>query len=210
MTERNKPKRLSKWSYYFNAIIEHRGLIDLEFSGRKFAWSNNQHDPLFEKLDRVLVSPEWEQQYPLVTVKPLVRGVSDHVAFVIDSGIKEPVVFKQFRFELCWFNRPDLVDVVTKVWNDVYEGRNVLDVLQNRKKKLRRVLKGWNLNIESVYKKERKRLSDLLNSIDINSQIAGLSASDYELRISLQYQLNYVLREEEIKWRQRAREIDIK
>jgi hypothetical protein len=92
----------------------------------------------------------------------------------------------------------------------VYEGRNFLDVLQNRNKKLRRVLRGWNLNIESVYKKERKRLSDLLNSIDINSQIAGLSASDYELRISLQYQLNYVLREEEIKWRQRAREIDIK
>jgi hypothetical protein len=92
----------------------------------------------------------------------------------------------------------------------VYEGRNVLDVLQNRKKKLRRVLKGWNLNIESVYKKERKKLSDLLNSIDINSETVGLLASDYELRISLQYQLNYVLREEEIKWRQRAREIDIK
>jgi ADP-dependent phosphofructokinase/glucokinase len=78
----------------------------------------------------------------------------------------------------------------------VYEGRNVLDVLQNRKKKLRRVLKGWNLNIESVYKKERKKLSDLLNSIDINSETVGLLASDYELRISLQYQLNYLLREE--------------
>jgi hypothetical protein len=60
MSDMNKPKRLSKWSYYFNTIIEHWGLIDLEFSGRKFTWSNNQRDPLFEKLDRVLVSPEWD------------------------------------------------------------------------------------------------------------------------------------------------------
>jgi hypothetical protein len=67
----------------------------------------------------------------------------------------------------------------------VYEGRDLMDVIQNRKKKLIRVLKGWNLNIESMYRKERKRLPDLLNFIDINSETTGLSASDYELIISL-------------------------
>ena len=57
MSDRNKVKKLSKWSNIFNAIIEHWGLKELELSGRSFTWSNNQRDPLFARLDRILVSP---------------------------------------------------------------------------------------------------------------------------------------------------------
>jgi endonuclease/exonuclease/phosphatase family metal-dependent hydrolase len=80
-------KRLSKWSTPFNSIIEHWGLKELVVSGRSYTWSNNQQDPLFEMLDRVLMSPEWELQFPLVTVRTLVRGVSDHVALLVSNGI---------------------------------------------------------------------------------------------------------------------------
>lgn len=59
-SERNKKKRLTKWTFYFNAIIEHWALKELELSGRSFTWSNNQKDPLFENLDRILVSHVWE------------------------------------------------------------------------------------------------------------------------------------------------------
>jgi mannosylglycoprotein endo-beta-mannosidase len=47
-SERNKVKKLSKWSALFNSIIEHWGLKELALSGRSFTWSNNQVDPLFE------------------------------------------------------------------------------------------------------------------------------------------------------------------
>lgn len=57
--ERNTPKKPSKWTALFNGIIEHWVLQEIELSGRIFTWSNNHDDPLFEKLDRVLVSPEW-------------------------------------------------------------------------------------------------------------------------------------------------------
>ena len=61
-----KLKKLPIWSFYFNSIIEHWGLKELELSGRSFTWSNNQDDPLYVKLDRILVSPSWEQHFPLV------------------------------------------------------------------------------------------------------------------------------------------------
>ena len=88
INERNKIKKLPKWSFYFNSIIEHWGLKELDLSGRSYTWSNNQEDPLFAKLDRILVSSLWEQQFPLVTVRTLVRGVSDHAALLLHTWVK--------------------------------------------------------------------------------------------------------------------------
>lgn len=94
ISERNKIKKLPKWSFYFNSVIEHWGLKELELSGRSYTWSNNQEDPLFAKLDRILVSSLWEQQFPLVTVRTLVRGVSDHAALLLHTCIKPNVSHK--------------------------------------------------------------------------------------------------------------------
>jgi hypothetical protein len=78
-------------------------------------------------LDRVLVSPEWELQFPLVTIRTLVRGVSDHAALFVSNGIVAPVITKPFKFELSWFMRDDLFSVVKKVWKAPHRGRNALD-----------------------------------------------------------------------------------
>jgi hypothetical protein len=41
-----------------NAIIEHWDSRDLDLVRRCFTWWNNQKDPVFEKLDIILVSIE--------------------------------------------------------------------------------------------------------------------------------------------------------
>ena len=52
----------------FNMIIESLNLREIELSGKQFTWANSLPTPTYEKLDRVLVSVEWEQKYPLVSV----------------------------------------------------------------------------------------------------------------------------------------------
>lgn len=42
-------------------------------SGGRFTWSNNQSDPTLEKLDRILMSREWEDIFPSVMVNKLPR-----------------------------------------------------------------------------------------------------------------------------------------
>ena len=37
-------------------------------TGRKFTWANYAEVPTNEKLDRILVTTEWEQKFPLATV----------------------------------------------------------------------------------------------------------------------------------------------
>ena len=62
--EKNKPMQSDQWSFMFNAIIEQAGLRELPLNGRLYTWANNQESPTYEKLDRVLTCPAWEEKYP--------------------------------------------------------------------------------------------------------------------------------------------------
>jgi endonuclease/exonuclease/phosphatase family metal-dependent hydrolase len=55
-------------------------------SGRRFIWANSMPNPTFEKLDRILVSTEWEQKFPLAKVMALSRDISDHTPLLLDNG----------------------------------------------------------------------------------------------------------------------------
>lgn len=52
----------------FNYIINTYDLREIDLSGGGFTWSNNQENPTLEKLDRLLMSNEWEYLFPLANV----------------------------------------------------------------------------------------------------------------------------------------------
>lgn len=70
-------KVVEKHKYTYN--------LDLEMSGGLYTWSNNQENPTLEKLDRILVSKNWEDIFPNVLVKKLPREISDHNPLIISS-----------------------------------------------------------------------------------------------------------------------------
>jgi hypothetical protein len=123
--------------------------------------------------------------------------------------VHQKVPHKPFKFELCWFTRADLHDRVSNIWHSRCSGKSNLDRWHSRFANLRKNLKGWNLNIEGEYKRERDTISKHLDYTDKQSEFIGLSAADYEYRCYLQNKLNQILREEEIKWLQRAKERDL-
>lgn len=48
----------------FNDFIGNFQLREIHMGGAKYTWSNKQQDPILVKLDRILVSIEWEANYP--------------------------------------------------------------------------------------------------------------------------------------------------
>ena len=101
----------------FNTIIGSLDPREIELSGRKFTWANTLPNPTFEKLDRVLASVEWEQKFPLVTVQALSRGISDHTPLLVDSGEAMHMGNKNtFSFELAWFEREGILDLIAREW----------------------------------------------------------------------------------------------
>ena len=100
-TDKNKPGGYNHWSFVFNAIIEQAGLRELPLNGRKFTWANNQAEPTYEKLDRVLICLDWEDHYPLIEVFALDRELLDHTPLIADTG-ENTYAPPIFRFENSW------------------------------------------------------------------------------------------------------------
>jgi exonuclease III len=83
--EKNKGIRRNKWSSLFNAIINSHDLREIDMSGGQYTWSNNQINPTLEKLDRFLMSSDWEDLFLLTTVHKVARDVSNHNPIILDT-----------------------------------------------------------------------------------------------------------------------------
>jgi len=103
--EKNKDNFNPRWPFLFNDVIDSFDLREIELTGRQFTWANFLTDPTYEKLDRVLMTTEWELKYPLVTVHVLDRGISDYTPLILETG--DTVIsghLKQFKMELSWLS----------------------------------------------------------------------------------------------------------
>jgi hypothetical protein len=113
--DKNNANFDTRWPFVFNAIIENLDLREIALSGRQYTWANRRDTPTFEKLDRILASVEWEEKFPLVTVRALARAESDHTPLILDSGEQAHLGNKaQFSFELSWLRHDGFVEIVIR------------------------------------------------------------------------------------------------
>ena len=85
----------------FFEFIEELSLIDLPLEGGSYTWLSSSDQPSISRIDRVLVSHDWEDHYPDVTQWALPCPISDHFPILVEAGGilrgKCP-----FRFENMW------------------------------------------------------------------------------------------------------------
>jgi len=62
--ERSRDVRLNVAMMEFSDFIFKHGLMDLSLARGSFTWSNDQENPSWSRLDRFLVSPDWEVKFP--------------------------------------------------------------------------------------------------------------------------------------------------
>jgi hypothetical protein len=129
----------------FNSTIHTLGLREIFMHGGKFTWSNNHASPTLEKLDRILMSLDWEDFFPLVTVRKLVREVSDHNALLLDTG--SPAIpinaSREFRFEIPWFKNVEFLHSAALVLNRTIHSNDPIDILNIKLKHFKKYFKGW-------------------------------------------------------------------
>ena len=121
----------------FNAITKTLNLRELEMTGRKYTWANYAEVPTYEKLDRILVTTEWEQKFPLAFVQALTREISDHTPLLLDGG--EPSHrgnARNFKFELGWLTRGGFFDLVREVCESENRGWSPMERWQNKIRRL--------------------------------------------------------------------------
>jgi hypothetical protein len=77
----------SYWPFLFNVVIDSLDLRDVSIVGRQFTWANSLPDPMYEKLDRMLMDTDWEDKYPMVSVHGLecIERLSDHAPILLTT-----------------------------------------------------------------------------------------------------------------------------
>ena len=175
-------------------------------SGRKSTWANSLEVPTFERLDRILMSTEWEKKYPMATVMALSREISDHTPLLLNSGAKTHHISQpRFCFELGWLLQKGFYKIVEDVWNKRVKGLNAMEVWQNKIRRLRQFLRGWAKNISGRNKKEKMELIRKTDDLDKKAESTFLSQQEIELKHKMKDRLVSLLREEEIYWYQRSK-----
>jgi hypothetical protein len=149
---------------------------------------------------------EWEQKFPLVSVRALTRAGSDHTPLLIDSGNHAHIGNKaRFSFELSWFEQEGFYDMVKREWAAVSAGKTPIITWQNKIRHLRRFLRGWAKNLSGKYKKEKERLLNIIDFLDIQAESCPLNDVERAELRKANEQLNKLRRDEETKWAQRAK-----
>jgi endonuclease/exonuclease/phosphatase family metal-dependent hydrolase len=158
-SEKNNERFDERWPFLFNAVIDSLDLREIKMSGRRFTWANSRRAPTYERLDRVLISTDWEQQYPLATVEALNREISDHTPLLLSLGEKDKAKkLAPFKFELGSLLKEGFFDVVSEVWRKENRGVSSMQRWQNKIRRLRQFLRGWAKNMNGAYKKEKQEL----------------------------------------------------
>lgn len=99
----------------------------------------------------------------------LAREVSDNTPLIIDTGshsVTQPI----FRFENSWMLRESFKNFVSTIWDDHYECYNI-EQWQQRLRTLRRKIRGWNKNVDDVYRKFKTGLLAQWDIIDRNAKV---------------------------------------
>jgi exonuclease III len=199
--EKNNNNYNGRWPFLFNAVIDGLNLRELEMSGRKYTWANARDNPTYEKLDRILMSTEWEQKFPLSTVEAITREISDHTPLLINTGHNHSCSnHTMFKFELGWLLRDGFADMVKNIWSNEVVSGTAMERWQAKIRRLRQHLRGWAKNVSGAYKKEKKKLLDTLDSLDKKAETTLLTLSEIDLKCCLNNRLTQLLHDEEVKW----------
>ena len=95
----------------FSEFIEELSLLDLPLEGGSYIGSSSSDQPLMSRIDRVLVSHDWEDHYSDVIQRVLPCPILDHFPILVEAGgiLRGK---STFRFENMWLKTDEFKDRV--------------------------------------------------------------------------------------------------
>lgn len=91
-----------------------------------------------ERLDRVLISNDWENKFPLTSLRKITRAYSYHNPLPFDTHQILERQSGEFRFELSWLKDEKCSDLIANIWKEPVVARDFLDVVTMKLKKVRK------------------------------------------------------------------------
>ena len=158
---------------------------------------HNNHS--MSRLDRFLITADWECQFNNVVQSILPRPVSDHCPILLDSeGIRSGP--SPFRFEIMWLKFEGFKDLLRNWWQGLHFVGSFSFVLASKLKALKGILKVWNKEVFGRVKTKKEALSRVFFWDDLEKD-KELSLEEAEEREKARDDYKKWVEMEEVSWR---------
>ena len=161
------------------------------------------------RIDRALVSLDWEEHYVNVSQRVIPHVLSNHCPLLLEAGVVRRGR-SAFKFENMWLTVEGFVDRVKHWWDGYSFAGSPSFILAQKLKALKADLKKWNREEfgDLVFKK--KNLLTKLMGLDAREELVGLSNEDQIRRLQIKGDIDQLASLEEISWRQKSRALYVK
>jgi hypothetical protein len=189
--------------YDFRQVLSYCDLHDLGFSGAPWTFDNKQKGVrnVRVRLDRAVATPTWSDIYPNCSVSHLTSSRSDHCPILLNLEDLNAVKLKNpmRRYEACWEREQSLAEEVKVAWEGHARPKNLEQVASNLSGVMD-CLQSWSKKTVGCVPKKIDKLRKRLKSINVRNAI-----QDQQEKIQIEKELDSLLEQEEIYWRQRSR-----
>lgn len=138
--EKNPLGRITRSMEDFANFLSEVNLCDCPLSNASFTWTNGKTPLILSRLDRFLVSGDWEDMYPHYFQEVRTKITSDHWPVVLQTNAYSYGP-KPFRFENMWTTHSSFKELVSSWWMECHvvgkEGFRFMQKLGYVKGKLR-------------------------------------------------------------------------
>ncbi|KAJ8768812.1 hypothetical protein K2173_023716 [Erythroxylum novogranatense] len=177
------------------SAISGSSLQDIGFNGPQFTWCWGS---LFQKLNRVVVNGDWEISFPNTSVTHLERLKFDHLLLLISfGGSQSHPRDRPFRFFSGWLEHESFAGLVKDKWDDKLP-------IAHTVYQFTEAVKAWNKAVFGSFIARKRtiigRISGVQKALERRSNPRLV-----QLEIDLQAELEEILDNEEILWRQKSR-----
>jgi hypothetical protein len=171
--------------------------------GRRFTWCNEREIATHTRIDRVLVTKEWDMAFPQFQLTPASTNVSDHYPIALKP--MERNHFRGFRFETYWLKDEEFNDVVQESWNKQVQNTNPIRVLYTKIERTAKALKKWSKRKIRWTVHASNIATEIIFNLDLAQEERQLTDEERKLRAELKSKLLGFAAIERSRWRQRSR-----
>uniref|UniRef100_J3L5S3 Reverse transcriptase domain-containing protein n=1 Tax=Oryza brachyantha TaxID=4533 RepID=J3L5S3_ORYBR len=188
----------------FRNRINQLEVKELYLFGRRYTWSNEQERPTQVKLDKVLVSMDWEEAFPEAHLQALSSSASDHCPLLLTCGAATPRRCK-FKFENFWVKLDGFSQAVQEYWSREVSIDDAFTALYIKMARLARTLKKWGQRRLGEIKLQLQVAHEIIYHLDVAQDCRVLQPRERWLRAAVKGRCLGLAALERTRARQRAK-----
>ncbi|KAJ9681633.1 hypothetical protein PVL29_017839 [Vitis rotundifolia] len=207
--ERSRGGGLTAPMRRFSEVVEDLELRDIPLKGGPFTWRGGVNNQSHSRLDRFLVTDNWDCLFNGAVQGVLPRPISDHCPLLLEGGglIRGPI---PFRFENMWLEEEGFKDKMKMWWGNLKFTGTSSFILDSKLRALKDILKNWNKEVFGLIENKKGEALNQIMYWDEKEKSAALSLEECEARKEARESYKSWVLREEISWRQKSRELWLK